>query len=114
MNTKIDRKQLAIDLCYRSSCSVKMAAIISDKVGIISWGWNHLGTGFGCHAEEHAISRANRKRLKGATITVVGIRKKNFVYALPCQNKCMPLIIAAGISKIEFFDKEQWRTLEIK
>ena len=91
-----------------------MAALIYDSHGIISWGWNHQGdSGYGTHAEQHAISRANRSRLKNATIIVAGIRKRNFVYALPCKEKCFPLIQKVGISRIEFFSKTHWVELEL-
>lgn len=116
MNTKIDRRQLAVDLCYRSSCRIKMAAILSDKVGIFSWGWNNPGPeGFGTHAEEHAINRANRKRLKGATITVAGFRDRTIVFARPCEERCLPLLKRLGIKEVEFLDKgANWRIFTLR
>lgn len=91
-----------------------MAAVLSDKYGIFAWGWNHLGnTGYGTHAEEHAISRANRNRLKGATITVYGIRRKTPVFSRPCEQVCMPIIEKVGIKEIQFFDKHRWQRIKL-
>ena len=93
-----------------------MAAVITDKNGrIFSWGWNSVGNGLGKHAEEHAIERANKKRLAGATITIAGKRVKTnkTVYSEPCK-KCRSLIEAIDIKKIEFLTKEEtWKVIEI-
>ena len=44
MKTDMGPWILANDLIYRSSCRVKMAAVIVDeKDRIFSWGWNHSG-----------------------------------------------------------------------
>ena len=102
MNTRIDRRQLAIDLCTRSTCFVKMASVISDQIGIFAWGWNAMGPyGLGTHAEDHAISRANRKRLHGSTITVAGFRRGRYVLSRPCV-RCYPLIVRMKIKTIEY------------
>lgn len=107
MNTKQCRKELAQHLTKRSACKVKMSAVISDKEGrVLSWGWNSSGNGSGQHAEEMALKRANPARLKGATVTVAGFRKKNCVLSMPCLEKCFPRLVAAGISTIEYTDKE--------
>jgi len=99
-------RQLAQDLLPRSLCNVQMTAVISDKHGIFSWGWNSSGNGDGLHAEAHAISRANRRRLKGATITIAGVRKgRGKVISAPCM-VCLAIISACGIKSIEFHDKD--------
>ena len=83
-----DPRELAEILLNRSICSVQVAAVIADRHGILAWGWNFVGGGYGKHAETHAISRANRKRLEGATIYVASQRKRNgkMVTSKPCQN----------------------------
>jgi len=108
---KISPKQIVQDLLERSTCRVQVAAVISDRNGIVSWGWN----GDAHHAEEHALSRANPKRIVGSTITVAGKRKSsgNFVYARPCSlhkhNKdCYSLLKKKGILTVEFFAKNRW------
>lgn len=85
---------LAVDILGRSKCLVQVGAAIEDKHGIISWGWNFDGLdGLGCCAEAHAILRANKKRLHGATIYVASLRQRNMkiVKSKPCD-KCQQLI----------------------
>jgi deoxycytidylate deaminase len=94
MKKPANTRQLAVDILERSECSVQVGAAIADKWGIISWGWNSLGyDGFGLHAEAHAISRANKSRLYGATIYVASKRKRNqkVVISKPCP-ACQKLI----------------------
>jgi tRNA(Arg) A34 adenosine deaminase TadA len=81
-----DPRQLAIDLLARSTCSVQVAAVLADRQGIFSWGWNSVGDGFGEHAEAAAIRRANKKRLTGSRIYVASRRRKsgNPVRSKPC------------------------------
>lgn len=81
---------LAIDLLERSICAVQVSAVIVDSYGIFAWGWNHAGNGYGCHAEAHAISRANPSRLSNASIYVAAKRYRNskIVLARPCDD-CM-------------------------
>lgn len=116
MNTNRSPGELAIDLCYRSSCRIKMAAVITDKNGrIFAWGWNSSGNGSGMHAEQHAVERANRKRLAGSKITVAGVRSVNhkFVYSKPCE-KCLAKILLSGIRHIEFLKKDgEWEIVKI-
>ncbi len=86
--------QLAIDILARSQCSVQVGAAISDNNGIFTWGWNSTGpSGFGQCAEKHAIARANKRRLTGATIYIAGIRRRNgkVVLSKPCDS-CQKLI----------------------
>lgn len=116
MNTSRSPRELAINLCYRSKCRIKMAAVITDKNDrIFAWGWNSNGNGSGMHAEQHAIERANRKRLAGSKITIAGIRSKNqkFVCSRPCVN-CLTKIISNKISAIEFLKKDrEWENIKI-
>lgn len=109
MNTKCSPRELAKELCKRrSTCQVQVAAVISDKHGIFSWGWNNSGNGSGMCAEKYAISRANRERLKSSTLTVAGIRKKsgNWVEAKPCVKRhCWSLVVKYGFKKVEFTTK---------
>ena len=105
MNTRCSPRDLAIDLLNRSSCQVKVAAVLSDKHGIFAWGWNSSGLdGNGMHAEEHAFSRANRKRLPGATLTVVSIRVRSgaFICSRPCTARCMKLANKFKVGRIEY------------
>lgn len=92
-----------------------MAAVLSDKHGIFAWGWNSAGpNGSGEHAEEAAFRRANRRRLRGAVLTVAGDYKRNSnpVHALPCMDRCQKIAFKYGISKIEFRDRNgQWQIL---
>lgn len=116
MNVRKSARELALDLLARSSCSVQVAAVITDADGrIFAWGWNHVvESGAGKHAEAHAIERANKQRLFGATITVAGRRKKNgnLLCARPCErihpaqlaahsSPCMELLKKHGIATIE-------------
>ena len=87
-----------------------MAAVLTDRHGVISWGWNHPGPeGFGTHAEEHALNRANRRRVPGSTITVAGLRRgaarskaRRYVLSRPCEARCLPLLRKAGVRTVEF------------
>ena len=105
MNTRTCPRLLAIDLMERSPCQVKMAAVLTDMNGrIFSWGWNSIGMdGFGLHAEQHAIQRANRNRLRGSTISVAG-RRKGWVLSYPCAT-CLDRIRASRVVRIEWLDK---------
>lgn len=85
--------QLAIDILERSRCAVRVGAAIADGNGIFSWGWNSVGSGYGLHAEAHAIARANKKRLKGALLYVASKRDRSgkAVTSKPCA-ECQKLI----------------------
>lgn len=91
-------EQLAIDILKRSICRVQVGAAIADTRGIISWGWNNVGSGCGIHAEAHAISRANRQRLMGAKIYVAAKRidRRKPTLAKPCE-ACQALIDKWGL-----------------
>ncbi len=118
MNTSKSARQLALDLLNRSSCKVQTTAVLSDNYGIFSWGWNsgprnhnHVK---GVHAEAHAFSRANPKRLRGATLTVAARRKrsKSQILARPCE-KCTPLIKKHNIKIIEYTTPNNTWAVEI-
>lgn len=98
-----DPRQLTLDLLPRSICSVQVAAVIADKRGIFSWGWNSVGSGFGEHAEVAAIRRANKRRLRGATIYVATQRMRSFgpkmVNSMPCFG-CEALIMKRGLNVV--------------
>lgn len=113
MNTRVDRRELAITLCNRSQCYIKMAAVCSDRNGIFAWGWNSSGKGYGQHAEEHAVQRANRKRLVGCTVTVAGKRPRGdgknrwrFVFSAPCKERCWPMLVRLGVKTVEFIHSD--------
>ncbi len=72
----IDPHALAMALLYFSPFrNIRMAAVIFDKNGIISFGFNHLcRDGTTRHAEEAALAWANPVRLPAATVAVAGMR----------------------------------------
>lgn len=109
---KLDSRSLAVDLLKRSRCSVQVAAVIFDSYGIFAWGWNSCGpTGFGQHAEQHAISRANSKRLVGASIAVAGTRRGRIVPSIPCDT-CQRRLLKSGILVVYFQNKSgSWERL---
>jgi cytidine deaminase len=104
-------KQLAIDILGRSNCSVQVGASIGDNFGLFSWGWNSEGfDGYGLHAEAHAILRANRKRLRNATIYIASMRRRNgkFVPSKPCED-CQKLIDKHNLRVIWRDNDGEWR-----
>lgn len=99
---KPNPSDLAIDLLNRSVCRIQCAAVLFDRHGIFSWGWNSAGAdGFGEHAECHAIRRANRNRLSGASIAIAGRRKRNskIVTALPCAS-CLARLLKVELANV--------------
>ena len=101
MKLPADPRDLAVDLLPRSICSVQVAAVLTDKHGIYSWGWNNVGTCYGMHAEIHCLLRANRKRLPGSTLYVASQRQRNLkpVTSKPCL-ECAAAIRWAKIGKV--------------
>jgi deoxycytidylate deaminase len=94
MRKPTSARELAVDILERSKCLVQVGAAIEDRRGIISWGWNSVGfDGMGLHAEAHAILRANKRRLAGATIYIASMRARNnkTVISKPCSD-CKRLI----------------------
>ena len=116
MNTRRFARNLVLDLCGRSICKVRMAAVLSDSHGIFGWAWNHAGRdGSGTHAEEELLrfKKINRARMRGATLTVAGYRgkAKNPVLSRPCEVFCLPLAQKCGIRIIEYLSKDgHWVT----
>jgi len=91
---------VAATLLTRSDCRIQVAAVIVDRWGIFATGWNHMGAdGFGCHAEAMALQRANRSRLRGATLLVASQRKRNqkMVCSKPCE-ACQELLRGRGLT----------------
>lgn len=116
MNIPNDPRVLATQLVQRSLCRVQMAAVIHDAHGIFAWGWNNVGMdGLGEHAECCAIRRANRSRLRGAHVTVAGVRKKSQrdVISLPCMD-CMAALTSSRVRAVTYHDKHgRWHTVSI-
>ena len=105
-----DPRELVIDLLPRSTCAVKVAAVVCDAAdNIISWGWNHAGTGLGKHAEIHAVERANHNRLWYGTIYVAGkYSRGTLVNSKPCRG-CQFLIDKYNL-EVYYRDKQgKWR-----
>jgi deoxycytidylate deaminase len=101
--------ELAESILKRSVCAVQVGAVIEDEYGIQSWGWNSPGSGFGMHAEEHAIRRGNRQRMHGSVIYVAAVRKKSgrVVFAKPCVS-CQRLIDNLSMT-VRYRDKDgEW------
>ena len=92
MKKPADPRELAIAILERSPCRIKVGAVLADDWGIHSWGWNSAGPdGYGQHAEEHCLSRANRRRLPMSTLYVAACRTRNsgtkgVVTAKPCPD----------------------------
>lgn len=91
--------------------SFRTGAVIFDKKGVISEGWSHNGvlqlTRYrSIHAEVHAILRAPRESLRGASISVATIRGKsgNVGLGKPCLF-CQELLFEVGINRV-------WYTIE--
>ena len=106
-------KDLAAEILFRSTCAVMVGCCIADHKGrVISWGWNSVGpSGFGLHAEEHALSRANRKRLNSATLYVAAVRKKsrNVLTSKPCAD-CQKLV--KKVRRVIYRDVDgEWKEL---
>lgn len=111
MNTHKPSRALAQEMADRSHCAVQVGAVVEDAHGIFSWGWNHEGSnGRGCHAEVHAILRANKRRLRNAKITVFGKyrRNNNPVVSKPCDN-CAAILKFFGVLETEYYARNHWR-----
>lgn len=101
VNKNLPYRELCELIAKRSICQIQVGALIYDSHGLVSWGWNHSGHhGFGCHAEHAAITRANRKRLRNSSITVVSIRRGKFICSFPCPT-CFRRIQIAQIKFVE-------------
>ena len=124
MNKNRPPQDLVLDLTRRGEHRVfMMAAVIVDPRGyIFSWGWNHNlerpVDGSSAHAEVHAIRRANRSRLGGATIYVAGRRRgtNRILFSKPCSD-CERRIRKTGITMIVYSNPDSptgWSTLQSK
>ena len=106
MNKNYHPAELAALILQRSTCAVQVGAVLVDKYGIFGWGWNSMGpSGYGEHAEVHALGRCNRRRLKHATMWVAARRLKshNSVLAKPCE-ACQHAVREVG--KVMYRTKE--------
>lgn len=111
MNTRLDPRELAEAVMRRSVCHVQVGAVIYDRTGPFSWGWNGPGhNGLGLHAEVMAMRRANPDRLWGATIAVASRWKKHGKVApsKPCD-ACAAAIQAVGL-RVTFRDVNGWHS----
>lgn len=112
MNTKRDPKEIAEAMITRSSCHVRVGAVLVDKAGnVFSWGWNSMGLdGFGQCAEIHCIKRANRARLPGSVMLIAGERARNkkAVPAKPCT-RCQRWLDRWKIKAIYRDSNLEWR-----
>lgn len=107
---KSDPRTLAVDLLERSTCTVQVAAVLFDARGIFAWGWNSAGPdGFGQHAEAHALTRANPKRLSGATVVVAGRRGSAIVPSPPCLG-CRKSLERSGVAW--YYYEQRWGVWE--
>lgn len=123
MDTRRLPHELAFDLARRrgSHDSWRMAAVLVDRRGIFSWGWNHMDNGHSIHAEKHAIKNANPRRIPGSILWVVGLtRADRPILAKPCDldhkphrpvPRCMPLIRKYGIAKVIYSTPTGFETL---
>jgi len=118
------RMNMCIELAKRSTCWKKQTASIIVKNNIIlSEGYNGASSGKPhchqvgprdrlahrswslvneVHAEENAISRCDRNRLKGATL---------YTILSPCA-KCAQLVIDSGITRVVFMSLYSYDSTE--
>ena len=102
--------EIALAMVSRSTCNVRVGAVIWDSAGIISWGWNSAGpSGMGQCAEIHALLRANRSRLANSSIAIAGKRKASTVVtSFPCE-KCFARLQKYKLSTVYIEQKDsQW------
>jgi tRNA(Arg) A34 adenosine deaminase TadA len=114
VNTRLPVEELVELVLRRSRCHVQMGAVLYDRWGVFAWGWNHAGNGNGEHAELHAIRRANRVRLRGATIAVAGryATSRSMVEAKPCA-RCYGLLRDVGVRRVRYRRRDgQWCMLD--
>ena len=104
MNLRRDPTELATTLLNRSTCSVMVGAVLVDRWGVFSWGHNNPGNGYGEHAEQMCMRRANRNRVEGATLYIAAVRRRNgkIITAKPClvcqrvTRKCQTVVYRDG------------------
>ena len=117
MNTQIDPTALALKIALRSSPGpnnrYQIGAVIVEWGGrILSWGWNHPHEDRhkrSVHAEEHALARANPRRLNNAAIYVAGLRSGTgrIITARPCT-ACGNKLLHAGLTRFIFTREREW------
>ena len=97
--------KLAQDLSFRSTIKIKVGAVLYNKQGIIAWGWNNPGNGYGEHAEHMAIRRwlsnYNANDSRGIYIAVYSSRKGRPITSRPCSN-CERLLKAYGVKGVYY------------
>ena len=101
--------ELARDLSARSTIKIKVGAVIFDKNGILAWGWNNPGNGYGDHAEHMAIRRfirGNHTCKNDVYIAVFASRKGRPITSRPCQ-ACEKLLRGYGVSGSVYYKKEE-------
>jgi len=103
-----DPRELAETILNRSICNVQVGAVVEDYHGIMSWGWNNPGEGFGKHAECHCLDRANPWRLHNTwcSLYVAAQRKRNSkpVLARPCEDCWLRIKRYTGITEVWYRD----------
>jgi tRNA(Arg) A34 adenosine deaminase TadA len=116
VNTRLPIEELVEIILRRSICRVQMGAVIYDSYGVFAWGWNHPGEdGLGEHAEVHAMRRASKRRLVGATLVVAGRYRKSRgpVEAKPCC-LCLGMAIDKGLGRVVYRGRDGvWRTIRL-
>ena len=101
--------ELARDLSARSTIKIKVGAVIFDKNGILAWGWNNPGNGYGDHAEHMAIRRfvrGNHTCTAPIYIAVFASRKGRPITSRPCKN-CEKLLRGYNVSGSIYYKKEE-------
>lgn len=110
MRKPADPRELAVDLLPRSICLVQVAAVLADDYGIFSWGWNSVGEGLGEHAEHHCYKRANKQRIRGATLYVAARWKDGKVCkAKPCV-RCGKIVKAYNLIVVYRDGDGSWKS----
>jgi tRNA(Arg) A34 adenosine deaminase TadA len=116
VNTRLPIEELVEIILRRSVCRVQMGAVIYDSHGVFAWGWNHAGeNGLGEHAEVHAMRRANKRRLAGATLVVAGRYRKSrgIVEAKPC-GLCLGMALDKGLGRVVYRGSDGvWRAIRL-
>jgi len=104
-----DPRDIAIALLSRSICSVQVAAVLADRHGIYSWGWNNSGRdGMGEHAEMACLRRTNHRRAASGSILYIAarrLRNARSVTARPCFD-CLARIRGLGIGRVVWRAKD--------
>lgn len=99
MNTRRAVEEIALSLTQRATHrTYRLACVLYDHHGVFSWGWAHPFT----HAEIHALTRANPRRLVGAHAVVAGVhRTGRWVLARPC-NACYQRLLNTRVASVAY------------